>query len=290
LKPTRASLAVAAALAVAALAVPAAEALNAKLAAHHHAGKGPRAQLHAAQATLARATSQLARIRGAMGAVTLQGKVSQLQLTLNRAKAQLKAAEVGLRAPSPLAVANQQVRREVAYVQGKGPLSGQLVSEAAMDYVFGHVSVTAYGYLVTRHGKVPRPTANRTLKAQAGICTGAAVTFAAIVHHFHFAVRSVNFYYNDPPPSNTPDGHVAVEVRYGGTWHYFDPTYGLFWKDANGNVLPIKDVRAGQGTLQKNVAAFTNVFQDAVFGNDVWFLTDPTTKIRFHATKLVGEG
>jgi hypothetical protein len=290
LKPTRASLAVAAVLAVAALAVPAAEALAGKPASRHHAGKGPRAELHGAQATLARATSQLARIRGATGAATLQGQVSQLQRTLDRAKVQLKATEAALRAPSPLANANEQVRREVAYVQGRGPLSGQLVSEAAMDYVFGHVSDTAYGYLETHGGKVPRPTANRTLRAQAGICTGAAVTFAAIVHHFHFAVRSVNFYYNDPPPNNTPDGHVAVEVRYDSSWHYFDPTYGLFWTDANGNVLSIKDVRAGQGTLQKDIAAFTNVFEDSVFGNDVWFLTDPTTSMKFRATKLVGEG
>ena len=153
--------------------------------------------------------------------------------------------------PSPLAVADQQVssrglRRQ--HVQGDMPQysRGQLLSEAAMDYVAGHVSDTAYGYLAAFIGKkkVPPPTPNSALGTQAGICTGAAVTLGTIVHHFGFTVRSVNFYYDDPAPANTPDGHVAVEVRYEGGWHFFDPTYGLFWSDASGHVLSVSDVRA----------------------------------------------
>ena len=37
--------------------------------------------------------------------------------------------------------------------------------------------------------------------------------------------------------SDTPDGHVAVEVQYDGGWHFFDPTYGQFWTDSSGKVL-----------------------------------------------------
>jgi hypothetical protein len=214
-----------------------------------------------------------------------------LQRTLKQARVQLTKTEAGLRTPSPLAVAEQQVSREVKYVQGGIPQysRGQLISEAAMDYVAGHVSDTAYGYIETFVGKkkVPPPSPNSALGTQAGICTGAAETFGTILHHFGFTVRSVNFYYDDPAPENTPDGHVAVEVRYDGGWHFFDPTYGLFWSDASGGVLPVSAVRAGQGTLQKNVAAFTNIFEDAFYGDDAWFITDPTTTLKYNATQVV---
>lgn len=290
MKSYRATVGLAAAMAIAVLAVPTAEALDQK-SAPRPAAKGPRSDVRATQATLARASSELARLRGELGAGALHGQVQQLQRTLRQARAQLATAEAGLRRTSPLAVADAQVSHEVAYARGGLPYSrGQLISEAALDYVAGHVSDTAYGYLEVSHAKLPRPTAGRSLGAQAGICTGAAVSFATIVHQFGFAVRSVNFYYDDPPPSSTPDGHVAVEVEYGGGWHFFDPTFGQFWTDANGRVLSFADVRAGKGSEQKNVAAFTNVFEDAVFGDDAWFITDPSTRIAFRKTKLIRKG
>jgi Transglutaminase-like superfamily len=239
--------------------------------------------------TLARASSQLAGLSRRTRGEALHGQVVQLQRTLKQASAQLTTTEAGLH--TPLAVADAQVRREVEYVQGGVHYSrAQLIAEAALDYVAGHVSDTAYGYLELSHARLPSALANQALSTQAGICTGAAVTFATIVHHFGLTVRSVNFYYDDPAPENTPDGHVAVEVRYGGDWHFFDPTYGQFWTDSSGNVLSLSDVRAGKGTEQKNVAAFTNVFEDAVYGNDAWFITDPTTRIAYYATKLTGLG
>jgi hypothetical protein len=289
LKPKQASLVIAAALAIAMLAVPAAEALSHAHASHGPTAKGPRAALLAARVTLARATSEMVRIRRGIGDGSLGRQALQLQRTLNEAKVQLRTAQARLDTPTPLAVAVEQIRREVAYVKGGIPQysKGQLISQATMDYVAGHVSDTAYGYVAAFGGTVPRPTANGALRTQAGICTGAAVTFGTIVHHFGLPVRSVNFYYDDPPPHQTPDGHVAVEVRYDGGWHFFDPTFGLFWSDANGKVLSIDDVRAGRGSLRKNVAAFTNIFEDAVFGDDAWFVTDPTTRIAFHETPVV---
>lgn len=291
MKFTFASAAISATLAIALLAIPAASARGRAAAASRPATARHPAALDAARATLARASSEIARIRRSVGVGALRTQVSRLQATLNAAKAQLRRAAAGLETPSPLEIALEQVRREVAYVKGGVPQysRGQLVSEAALDYVAGHVSDTAYGYIAAFEGKkkVPRPTPNGALRTQAGICTGAAVTFGTIVHHFGFKVRSVNFYYDDPPPYNTPDGHVAVEVWYDGGWHFFDPTFGLFWSDASGHVLPVDQVRAGLGSLQKDVAAFTNIFEDAVFGNDAWFVTDPTTRIAYWATTVV---
>lgn len=292
LKPNRTSVAVAVVSAVVVLAVPAAAALGRESHARRAPAEGPRTELRVTEATLARATAELAGIRRrVVGSGSLRRQVTELQRTLREAKAHLTVARTALDASSPLDVALEQIRREYAYVKGGLPQysKGQLISEAAMDYVAGHVSDTAYGYIAVFEGKkrVPPPTPNGALGTQAGICTGAAVTFGTIVHRFGFKVRSVNFYYDDPPPYDTPDGHVAVEVWYDGGWHFFDPTYGLFWTDASGHVLPVSEVRAGLGTLQKNVAAFTNVFEDAVFGNDAWFVTDPTTRIAYWATSVV---
>lgn len=291
MKSSVASAVVSAALAVAVLAVPTAAAHSGQASSHRPAATRSGIELKSARVTLARATSQLARIRSLVGVGELGRQVSRLQHTLNAARTQLRRAQSELGTPSPLAVAFEQVRREYAYVKAGLPeySRGQLISEAAMDYVAGHVSDTAYGYIELFDGKakVPSPTPNSALGTQAGICTGAAVTFGTIVHHFGLKVRSVNFYYDDPPPYSTPDGHVAVEVWYDGGWHYFDPTYGLFWTDASGHVLSIDEARAGLGSLQKNAAAFTNVFEDAVFGDDAWFLTDPTTRLAYRATQVV---
>ena len=266
--------AIAAVLAVAALAVPGAEAQT-----RAPAATTTETRLQQTRVALAQASAELARIRKELE--TPHARVRRLERMLSQAASQLRAAQAQLAAsPTPLAVAEAQVAREVGYARLGVPFSeGQLVSEAAMDYVAGHVSATAYGYLELTGAPLPPFGPDGTLTAQAGICGNAAVAFAAIVQHFGFASRSVSFYYDDPVPADTPDGHVGVEVLYDGAWHFFDPTFGLFWTDASGDVLPIADVRSGLGTLQKNAASFTNVVEDAELGNDTWFETDPTTQV-----------
>lgn len=258
-------------IALAGVAVPAAQART-----------GLHVRLRQTRSELSQATTELAKMRSGLAAprvrvATLRKEAARLRLVLALASARLAAAQARLAAePSPLAAAVAQVRREVAYVQGGVPYSrGQLVSEAALDYVTGHVSDTAYGYLQMVGGVLPPVRANPALAAQAGICGQAAVAFAAIVSRLGFAARSVQFFYDDP----APDAHVADEVLYDGAWHFFDPTFGLFWTDAGAGILSTADVRAGLGTLQKNAASLTNVFEDAVYGNDAWFETDPATKV-----------
>lgn len=223
----------------------------------------------------------------------LQAQASQLEGTLMQTAGQLSTAQAqvsGLQAqldaiPSPLSVAVAQVQREVAYVQGGvAQPYGQLISEAAMDYTVGHVSDTAYGYLEWFGGTLPGFDPSTILSAQAGICGQAANVFAAIVGAFGFPVRSVQFFYANP--DGTAAVHVTVEVSYGGAWHYFDPTYGELWTDTGGHVLSIADVRAGVGTLQKDVASFTNIFEDAVLGDDTWFVRDPATTVVIGAEEL----
>lgn len=271
MKAAVAALGIVVLIAFAGLAVPAAEART-----------STHLQLRQTRTELAQARAELAKIRGELASPgvevgAMRTQAARLARLLSRTSARLATAQAQLAAtPSPLAAAVAQIRHEVAYVQGGVPYSrGQLVSEAALDYVVGHVSDTAYGYLQMVGRALPPVRANAALAAQAGICGQAAVAFGDIVSRLGFEARSVQFFYDDP----TPDDHVAVEVLYDGGWHLFDPTFGLFWADAGGNVLSIADVRGGLGTLQKDVASFTNVFEDGVYGDDAWFETDPMTTV-----------
>lgn len=244
----------------------------------------------------------LALTRASLGAAnarvaSLQAQASQLQGTLTQTAAQLAAAQAqasSLQAtvaavPTPLTVAVQQVQHEDAWAAGIYP-AGQLAAMSAMNYVVGHVSAAAYGYLEKSSlplqavgGDTDAALANTVLAAQAGICGQAADTFAAILIQLGYQVRSVQFYWK--LPAGTPDSHIAVEVFYGGGWHFFDPTFGLFWTGRKGGVLSIGGVRAGDGAEHrdfehKDMASFTNLIEDRWFnGNDTGFETAPATRV-----------
>lgn len=233
------------------------------------------------QAALDAANAQISGLRAQ--AVGLQASLQQRTAERDAARAQVASLQAQIAAvPTPLAVAVERVRRDVAYQEQGGLLPyshGRLVSQAAMDYVVGHVSASAYGYLEVFGGGVPAATPDAVLAAQAGICGDSALTFAAIVKRFGFDVRSVQFYYTDPPPWSTPDGHIAVEVFYDGGWHFFDPTFGTYWQDANEDVLSITDLRANGGTRVKDAASFTNLAEDHLYGDSTEFETDPATVV-----------
>jgi transglutaminase-like putative cysteine protease len=250
-----------------------------------------------ANAALATANGQIGSLQAQTAALqaqnaTLQARVASLTKARDAALAQVAAlqAQIAASGPTPLAVAVEQVRREVAYAEkyaGGVPYAhGRLVAQAAMDYVVEHVSPTAYGYLEIFGGQLPGSTPDAVLRAQAGICGDAALVFAAIVKQLGLGARSVQFYYDDP--GNVPDNHIAVEVSYDGGWHYFDPTFGVFWTDATGNVLSITDVRAGSGTEQKDELTFTNLVENTFYGDDTWFMTDPTTVVEIDKVPFTG--
>lgn len=247
-----------------------------------------RFQLRKTRVLLAHALTEISRLQGTLAQTTAE--LAQTTAALTQTRAQLAAAQASATSlqarldaiPTPLAVAEEQVRREVFYEQQQDlPYSpGRLVAQAAMDYVNGHVSASAYGFLSVTHGVLPVATPESVLGGQAGICGHAALTFADIVKHFGYEVRSVQFYYTDPPPYSTPDSHIATEVYYDGSWHFFDPTFGVLWFDqTTGNVLSITDARAGLGTKSKDEATFTNLAEDFFYGDGTSFETDPATSV-----------
>ena len=230
-----------------------------------------RAQVRALRAQVHALRAQRTALRKALAAATVtQSRVEALRTR-------------------PLRVAVAQVRHEVQWAQGSttAPLGGQLVAEAAMDYVVGHVSTGAYGYLELLFGEPPGGAdlpsyfegVNRILASQTGICLHAERTFSAIVRALGFPVRDVGFDFVEP--NGLPDSHSAAEVFYGGGWHFFDPTFGQFWTDGAGTVLSIESVRAGGGILHRDAASFTNIVEDPAspVGADTWFETDPATTV-----------
>jgi hypothetical protein len=258
------------------------------------------------QAEVAGLTSQNAAFKGQVASLTSQNgslETTLAQRTSERdaARKQAAALQAQLDAiPAPLAVAVEQVGREVAWAQHgtsgstwapHGPSAdstGQLTALSAMNYVVGHVSASAYGYLEVTGGALPAATPDAVLAAQAGFCGSAALTFAALVKRFGYAVRSVQFHFKTP--DGAPDNHIAVEVYYDDAWHYFDPTFGVFWTNADGDdVLSIADVRAGAGVEHKDAAAFTNLLEDPWFnGDDVAFETGPATDVEIDQQPFTG--
>ena len=300
-------LASAAVLAAAGSAIPAAQAQPRKpLAPRASTVKELRAQLRKTRAKLAHASGALDRKRHQLASSqqqvhSLMAQASQLQATLSQTAATLEQTRAALAASqaqaaslqarldaisTPLLVAEEQVRREVAYSEGVlasagVPYShGQLVSQAAMDYVVGHVNAPAYGYLTTIAGTGVPALPDPILGAQAGICGDAALVYAAIVRHFGYSVRSVQFYYGPGGAWN----HIADEVSYDGGWHYFDPTFGIYYQEA-GSVLSITDARTATDPasllVQDDSLFWTAVVRQAQNRelSDVSFATDPATAV-----------
>jgi hypothetical protein len=249
-----------------------------------------RSQVAALKASRAEARAHVAALTGQVSALTsenasLQATLAQRTSERDAARAQASSLQAQLAAvPTPLAVAVENVRRAVVYSEGvldsqSVPYSyGQLVSEAAMNYVSGHVSAPVYGYDTTILGMTMVATPDAILADQAGICGSAALTFAAIVEQFGFDVRSVQFFYG-------PDGswnHISDEVFYDGDWHYFDPTFALDYVQ-NGEVMSITAARAADDPdlEQDNTLFWTEVVRQAGITelDDLSFATDPTTTV-----------
>jgi hypothetical protein len=246
------------------------------------------AKLRRTRTALVSAREALASTRAALATARSQQAAAQAELAQRTRERDAAVAQTAsLRAkldaiPTPLAVAIEQVKREVAWAEGHASYSpnGRLVALSAMDYVLGHVSVGAYAYLIENRLPLPPKTSNATLGTQAGYCGETSLVFARIVQAFGYQTRRVAFYWT--LADGRADAHTAVEVFYDGSWHYFDPTFGQYWTNASGDVQSITDARSATGTRHKDAILFTNLIEDALplfSGDDTSFETDPATSV-----------
>lgn len=209
---------------------------------------------------------------------TLSQQVATTTSERDAARSQLAAI------PTAFDRAVEQIRGEVEYAnlvitnQGRTTVPrGQLIAHAAMQYVVGHVSAPAYGYRNVFGGELPQFTAASVLETQAGICGHAALTFAAIVKQFGLPVRSVQLWY----PNG--DGHIAAEVYYDGGWHYFDPTFGAYYRDGK-EILSIDAARTrpdGKSLLEHDTTLFWYRTASIAGVEYLGAETDQTTRVEY---------
>ena len=129
----------------------------------------------------------------------------------------------------------QRVHQECQYVIPSlwGLNTGYPYALALMNYVNGLVSAPNYGYLAT-NGHAPESDPNEILAAQAGLCEQAQLVYLAIASRLGLPARPIYIWYPEEFPEYTGPGvpgHATVEVSYGGAWHWFDPTWGMFYRD-----------------------------------------------------------
>ena len=159
---------------------------------------------------------------------------------------------------------------------------------ALMNYALGHVSAANYAYLVTQTQDAPGSDPEDILGKQAGICGQAQIVFLAIGRWLGLPMRPVYIWFPEAFPEYTGPGvpgHATVEVSYGNTWHWFDPTWGFFFRDpaaAFDSVYSILDVvdlsqAVRQSALIENAPylwthAAKSVGPAVAKGSDYWFL------------------
>lgn len=265
-----------------------------------HTVQSLRAELHATQSRLAAANRKTAKARRQVAAVrrrltdqtaSFQTTVEQLGATQQQVAAlenEVSSLQLQLAAtPTTLAQAEGQLEWKIRWAEQFAPASysaGQLTALAAMNYVSTHVSSTAAVFappVSLPPGGDQAAYANAILTAGVGECSYHVLVFDVLMAHFGYRTRPVSFYYQDPW-TQAAGAHSAVEVFYDGAWHYFDPTYSVYWTDmTTDNVLDIATERqGGNGLEHKNNGLFLNLFENPFYSGDTTgFETDPATDV-----------
>jgi hypothetical protein len=202
---------------------------------------------------------------------------------------------VRLPLPTPhLDTAEERIRAQLEYA---APLSQgaaeYLAALAVTGYVNGHVSASLYGYRQAKGyplpvDQSPERTAELALEYGAGICEQSMAAAMTLYERLGVRARRVDVL-------SPEDGHTTTEVWYGGAWHWFDPTFGYFYRDRGGDpddVDSLVEVMSTTDPLREKVVAESRLWAqvtdetDSEAGNGlevtalpiVWVVTaDPST-------------
>ena len=105
---------------------------------------------------------------------------------------------------------------------------------ATMNHVQSRLSPLNYSILVKANKKPPLNT-EECLALEAGICGSQVQAFLAIVKQFGIRARPVEFYLRGSIPAKN-HSHICAEVFYDDGWHFFDVTWGTFYRRPDGKV------------------------------------------------------
>jgi hypothetical protein len=212
----------------------------------------------------------------------------------------LVAALVGTERPAT-ARAIEEIREQIQYVERILPDArhNYLVALAVNSYVVGHVSATAYGYLHEIADR-PLPTgpdmaalAEAALRTGAGICGQAAAVAMTLYDALGVESRLLQIYY--VLPDGTTAGHTTTEVFYGGAWHWFDPTWGIFYRDDKVDslveVLEMTPAHRKAAYVGDDSKLWTQVVRiSGVIGTGLEFLNYPRLKVESAGRLLYERG
>ncbi|MGD9603292.1 MAG: transglutaminase family protein [Gammaproteobacteria bacterium] len=123
------------------------------------------------------------------------------------------------------------------FPHGTAALSDEAKSVAVMRFVVSHIAI----------GEVERyKTSAEYIRDQAASCGGFAMAFSDLVRLLGVPARYLGaFGFSDP--SYGVGSHALVEVFYDGSWHLFDPTFGVFFYsratyDGQGRILSAREL------------------------------------------------
>lgn len=81
----------------------------------------------------------------------------------------------------------------------------------------------------------------RALRFSAGDCYTKVYTMMEILKYLHIPAREINYWHI----GGTNIGYAGCEVYYNGSWHYFDPTWGMYFRNAKKKkILSLENVLA----------------------------------------------
>jgi hypothetical protein len=118
---------------------------------------------------------------------------------------------------------------------------------ATMNHVQSRLSPLNYSILAKANKKLPRNT-EECLALEAGICGNQVQAFLALVKRFGIRARPVEFYLRGAIPAKN-HSHICAEVFYDDDWHFFDVTWGTFYRRPDGkedDLMSWREIRQAQ--------------------------------------------
>jgi len=110
---------------------------------------------------------------------------------------------------------------------------------AAMQYV--NASISGYRQKVVNELEsfleYEGDLAEKAWHFSAGYCGSKVYAMMEILNFLEIDTREIQFWHIN----NEPYSHVAIEVYYSNNWHYYDPTWGMFFRKET-NVLSLEEI------------------------------------------------
>lgn len=97
---------------------------------------------------------------------------------------------------------------------------------------------------------------------RSGLCNARANICVEMAGYLNLEAHVMNLY--DFP--NAQSGHSTAEVYYDGKWHFFDPTNGGYFRDKDGEIMSLEEMRAKPKEAMDGMVVFEKTLDDSTDG------------------------